>query len=317
MQKHLHHGSLPLLRHGLVRLDLDFLSGFGETVHPDVIFVPAGWRHEDWRYLMTLTPLPHGAEYFENPEFVVSRDGIHWQLPMNGRSPVVSPPDVWLGFNSDPSLVLEGSVLYLFYRDIREYNENDVEVRVLLTSTSDGIKWASPAVIISLHHSRKYPALLMSPSILKIGDCYYMWYVSGDGCDFSVFRRKSKDLLIWGQPEKTLVNGLRESEWPWHLDIVQNGAELIAVLCTSHKNNFRRKSIYFATSCNGGITWIVKNMHLSPGDYGFGEASLYRGALVNDASQGAWKLYYSGQDDQKHWYTVLMDLDMDSLEVNK
>lgn len=310
-QKHYRHCELPQLKDGLTLLDLDFLSGFGETVHPDVLYAPNGWFRAGWRYLMALTPLPHGAEYFENPEFIVSADGLDWHLPEGGRSPVVPAPGKWLGFNSDPSLMLVGDKLYLYYRDIREYAKNDVEVRVLLTTTSDGVNWTEPVSVISQHHDRKYPALLMSMSILDINGSYYMWYVSADHGEFRIFRRQSRDLYGWTEPSITVISGLEANEYPWHLDVVKdNNDELLMVLCTSNSEHFRRKSLCFARSRDKGLSWNVGGPLLRPGWHGFGEASLYRAALVKNGAGGMWRLYYSGQDMDKHWRTVATDIEL-------
>ena len=309
-QKHYKHCELPQLKDGLTLLDLDFLSGFGETVHPDVLYVPNGWMRTDWRYLMTLTPLPRGAEYFENPEFVVSADGVNWHLPEGGRSPVIPAPGEWLGFNSDPSLLLVENKLYLYYRDIREYAKKDVEVRVLLTNTTDGVNWAEPVPVISQHHARKYPALLMSMSVLEMDGAYYMWYVSVDHDKFRVFRLQSKDLYKWAAPEEVIIRDLDAGEYPWHLDVVKDKEELLMALCTSNSEHFKRKSLCFVSSRDKGMSWGVKGPLLRPDWHGFGEVSLYRAAVVKDSADNKWRLYYSGQDRNKHWCTVTANIEL-------
>ena len=93
----------PVNRHDVVHADLTCTSGDGETVHPSVLYFPNGWGIGNWKYLMAVTPFPNGIVYFENPEFVVSNDGISWSLPsQNAPSPVVPPPSEWTGYNSDP-----------------------------------------------------------------------------------------------------------------------------------------------------------------------------------------------------------------------
>lgn len=304
-QEHIPHCRLLLRDNELTLLNLDFLTGFGETVHPDVVFVPDGWRKAEWRYLMALTPMPRGAEYFENPEFVVSNDGINWHLPEGGSSPVVPAPDEWLGFNSDPSLLLVEDTLYLYYRDIREYEGNEVEVRILVRSTRDGVCWSSPVSIFSQRHARKYPAVLMSPTVLNMSGRYYMWFVSVSDGKYDILKTESSDMLLWTKPEKTFVNGLDAEEYPWHIDVVDDGGRLVMVLCVSDAKHFRRKSLCFASSDDNGLKWNVCGRRMRPGDCGFGEESLYRGSLVRETNDNKWKLYYSGQDSQKHWYTVV------------
>ena len=39
-----------------------------------------------------MTPYPIGTDYFENPEFYVSRDGLRWQVPEGLQNPLARVP---------------------------------------------------------------------------------------------------------------------------------------------------------------------------------------------------------------------------------
>ena len=287
-------------------LDLSCTSGFGETVHPDVLYVPNGWGCGKWKYLMSITPFPRGAEYFENPEFLVSYDGIEWHIPEGVNSPLVAAPYDWLGYNSDPSLFLDDGKLYMLYRDFRE-NAKNAALRILLISSDDGIRWSEPAVIMECSRPRKDVAVMMSPSVLKINGEYIMWYVSSDSEGrHRIYRRVSCDLSTWSQEKLTELFSFPSDEEPWHLDVAECGCGvLIMALCSFQKDSYRQKRITFAKSSDGGFSWNFTGNFIEPGYSGFGKKSLYRPSLSFDEAKNEWLMYYSGQDLGNHWYTAV------------
>lgn len=145
-------------------LDLSCTSGFGENVHPDVLYVPEGFGAGGWRYFMACTPLPQGVEYFENPEFLVSMDGLRWHVPNGGASPLVGAPDDWIGYNSDPALYLEDGELSLFYRDYRAYSGYSI-IRILVKKPATLFPGAPPRPYSRIKgRSRKQRSLCRPPS---------------------------------------------------------------------------------------------------------------------------------------------------------
>ncbi|WP_455599991.1 hypothetical protein [Cloacibacillus sp.] len=289
-------------------LDLSCTSGFGETVHPDVLFIPGGFGEFGWKYVMTLTPLPRGIEYFENPEFLVSHDGISWEIPCGGKSPLVDAPFDWVGYNSDPTLFYEDGIVHMIYRRT-EYKGNGADVRLLVMHSSDGVCWSVPLVIMEEHYHRKDLAVLMSPTVVKLAGEYLMWYVQGSGGSFSVVRAQSKDLYQWYGFMSSMLRGMPEGTEPWHLDVIKKGKEeLLMALCYQHVGNYKsNRGILFASSNDGGILWNISGKHLEPGESNFCKKSLYKASAVF-AENGGLLLYYSGQDNLDHWLTVRREI---------
>ncbi len=290
---------------GIRILDLSCTSGFGETVHPDVLYIPEGFGRERWQYVMTLTPLPRGIEYFENPEFLVSHNGIDWRVPEGGSSPVVGAPYDWVGYNSDPSLYYENGIVQMIYRRT-EYQKGGAVVRLLVMHTQDGVGWSAPSVIMEEYHHRKDLAVLMSPTVVKKDGEYLMWYVQGNGGMFYVIRAQSEDLHRWHDFVKVKIEGLPEGTEPWHVDVIKkDGAELLMTLCYQHTGNYKSdRGIAFASSKDGGCLWALTGEIMFPGTAVFCEKSLYRGSAVF-SENGGLLLYYSGQDDRDHWFTAI------------
>lgn len=288
-------------------LDLSCTCGFGENVHPDVIYIPDGFGVNSWKYLMTCTPLPQGVEYFENPEFLVSMDGVNWSVPRGGASPLIKAPDEWIGYNSDPSLYFENGTLTLFYRDYLA-SSGCAFVRILMMSTKDGIAWTEPRVILSYKRGVKDGAVIMSPSVLKLNGVYYMWYVwRNHNGRHQVWRMESKDLLNWHTPSLIKIEGLPAEEEPWHPDVAQApDGSLVMALCTFPKGHYRNMRIMLCTCLDMGLTWNFNDSFIERGSYNFGSKSLYRPSLVLNAPVPL--LYYSGQDELNHWRMVCREI---------
>lgn len=288
-------------------LDLSCTSGFGENVHPDVLYVPEGFGPGKWTYLMTCTPLPQGVEYFENPEFLVSMDGIDWKVPEGGLSPLISPPDDWIGYNSDPSLYMENDELHLFYRDDRATAGCEM-LRILQIRTKDGLTWSEPEVLLSHKRKRKDAAILMSPTILKIEGKYMMWYVWRDrnGRHY-IWRMESIDLHNWCGKQRIKINGFPDDEEPWHPDVaLDRDGVLVMALCSFPRDEYRQKRVMLCKSRDLGLTWHFDGKFINRGDFEFGKKSLYRPSLVLNADKP--RIYYSGQDINNHWHMATMEM---------
>ena len=287
-------------RNGAALLDLSMTSGFGETVHPDVIYVREDFGAEQWKYLMTVTPFPKAIVYFENPEFLVSHDGLSWRLPPGGKSPVVAPPSDWTGYNSDPALFFENGTVSLIYREVRE-EKGCLLISVYVIETRDGAAWSAPKKLISMKNPTDRAGVLMSPSVLKLDGKYYIWYVDEDAGVFQVKRAECPGMSLITDGVPTTLHDMPDGLTPWHIDIETDEARLLMALCARDRRG--RHSVLFAESRDLGINWrILKDERLDPIRES-GEDSLYKAALAKDAERG-WMLYYSYKDIEGHWYTV-------------
>ena len=286
-------------------LDLSCTSGFGECVHPCVRYIPEGAGKGGWRYIMALTPLPRGIEYFENPEFLVSDDGEKWRIPQGGKSPVIAPPSSWVGYNSDPMLHYENGKVIMIYRRT-EYMGKGASVQLLLTETDDCVNWSRPSVIMTEFHDRRDLAVIMSPALIKKEGEYLLWYVNGKDGVFSVMRAAGGSVDKWSGAVPAEIRGLPQGTEPWHIDITERDSEeLIMTLCWQHAGNYRSgRGIAFASSRDGGTVWNVTGDIFEAGKYSFCKKSLYKGSLIKD-EKGIYKLYFSGQGEDDRWFTAV------------
>lgn len=294
-------------RDGARLLDLSRTSGFGESVHPDVIYVEAGFAKAEWKYLMTVTPFPKGIVYFENPEFLVSHDGIKWDIPTGGSSPVVPPPHDWTGYNSDPALICDGDAARLIFREVRN-NGACIVITVYVISTSDCVTWSAPEVICRVTRPKNDGALLMSPAPLRIRGKYVIWYVNQEDGVFVIRRSESSRLSAMPEGELCEICGMPDDLEVWHIDVAEDGARLIMAICAGSREDEGCRSVIFAESFDSGSSWRCFGDRLDP-DVNNGERSLYKAALAPKAG-GGWLLYYSYQDDGGHWFTVVRDISL-------
>lgn len=295
-------------------LDISGTSDFAELIHPDVLYIPGGLGSENRQYVMTGTNFPDNNDYYESPEFLVSSNGTEWHVPDGGISPLIERPTDWVGYNSDPSLLYELGVVYLLYRKVHVHYRH-TSVSLLLLSSKDGIKWTSPCVVIEKNCQKDKIAVLMSPSLLKLGDSYVMWYVEEDekSGKYSIFRMESSDLKTWNSAKKISLINFGTGTEPWHIDVVSaRDGSLVMVLCYFNKSKKNVKNIVFAVSNDAGYTWSVGKKHFKPDKYAFGGISLYRGALVENPD-GNWLLFYSWETCDKHWVPAVMNFTADEL----
>ena len=292
-------------RSGSVALDLSSTSGFGETVHPDVICSAHGFGAGNWNYLMTVTPFPMGIVYFENPEFLVSRDGIMWELPPGGKSPVVAPPYDWIGYNSDPVLLLEDGFVRLIYREVCE-KRNGFRISLISRVTDDGISWRACDEILSSFVPLGREGVLMSPAVCRVDGEYFLWYVDDFGGEFKITRVSGRKINSLTTAAEAVISDMPDDLMPWHIGIAsapENG-RLVMAICAAHKKERGIHSIIFAESFDMGIIWHIIGERMDPLEAA-GECSLYKASLLWDDAAARWRLYYSYRDLNGHWFTCL------------
>lgn len=301
----------PVNRHDVVHADLTCTSGDGETVHPSVLYFPNGWGIGNWKYLMAVTPFPNGIVYFENPEFVVSNDGISWSLPsQNAPSPVVPPPSEWTGYNSDPNLCYdaETETLFLFYREVRE-NRNSLTVTIFVKSTVDGILWSRPIPVKVVKTPSTIGTVLLSPSVLKLDDTAYIWYVEKTDGRYCMKRSECRSLSAIEPSVVCKVVGIPEGLSLWHIEVKEDvDGRLVMSACVTDELT-KIRSIIFAESCDNGLTWRVLPTKLDP-EPNCRERSLYKASLIKEGGGCRWRLYYSYHDVDGHWFTAVRNVSL-------
>ena len=282
-------------------LSCSYKAGFSEFLHPSVIYSD----QPGIRYLMAMTPLPDNVEYFENPELLVSDDGISWKLPRNGLSPVIAAPEDWCGYNSDPFIFYLGTELSMLYRTVRETRCGNC-VTIYLTSSSDLSHWSCPEAVLSEPSAGKYPIVFMSPAALRTEEGFLLWHITGRREQPSIIRVKGPELTKLEYPGESCR--LPADLCPWHLEILKEpGSErLIMTLCAFRADSFSSKFITFLTSEDMGRSWTAGGRSLLPEELGV--KSLYKASLLPAKETSGYYLYYSAQNWDDSWHSYRLTL---------
>lgn len=234
---------------------------------------------------MSYTPYPDGKDEYENPCIAVSNDLVNWEA-VPACQPLDSPSE---GYNSDSHLVYneESDSLELWWRYV--YDESDPEQMMLRRSiTEDGETWSAPDnVLVSDNRS---DTDYVSPSIIKDGSVYRMWYVSKRGLWYT----ESSDCTNWSDPVRVSCKAV-DSSVIWHADVIKtdSGFELLTVNHRQDAQDHLGMSLYHGTSTDG-MSFEDLKVVIRPGvGTSWDAAGLYRSTFTKD-SDGMYTLVYSG-----------------------
>jgi len=157
-------------------------DGSGVAIHPDVLYFENGWN--GYKYWLAMTPYAGQDATLENPSMLVSNDGQTWEVPTGLTNPIIPYPGVGM-FNSDTDLTMspDGLTMYMVYREFSTLE------KIFLISSTDGINWTLPTLILEGDVSSV--TQMLSPSIIWDGSQYVMY--TGDSSQVSfrdvAFRR--------------------------------------------------------------------------------------------------------------------------------
>lgn len=269
-------------------LNLETSDGSGQVTHPDVAYIREGFGEGKWTYWMACTPYPERDDHYENPEVLVSRNGIDWAVPCGLINPVVRAPGTLGDHNSDPDILFHLDHLWLFYRQTI-HSKTPCENRIFLVKSTDGVRWSIPVEILNDNTGRQ----LLSPAVIHTGERFLMWTVEVCGRECTLVRRTSQNGLQWSEPQRCTLAGLVEPRHAWHMDVIRESDRLSALLvsCTGHGGASSR--IHYAYSEDQGLNWATEGF-LFDQLYEFEAGVQYRGSLLKREGQpGEYDLWYS------------------------
>ncbi|MCL1941111.1 MAG: hypothetical protein FWG09_04140 [Synergistaceae bacterium] len=301
--------------HFPILLNLPSSDGSGEVTHPDVLYVPDGWGKGEWSWLMSATPYASGSDYFENPEFYVSHDGLLWTPPAEGINPLASLParTVQRGlkkeYHSDASLLLRDGTLNLYYRWSGILLDGSAENRICVMTSDDGVSWSESVTILEEKQPAAQSRKFLSPSVLFLNGEYVMWTVEYTDGKRSITRRASADGLNWSDPAETPLSAGYSMLPPWHLDIVPSAEtdDLILIL-TAAKDRGEDAELHYGFG--NGHSWCMAGKLIEPG-YFFESGRVYRSSLV-PRGENVYSLYYSAQSQDRIGSVARLDLSLEA-----
>lgn len=276
----------------------------GVAVHPSVIQIAGGFGPQRFPFWMAMTPYTGTNNAVENPSILASYDGYTWVVPDGLTNPIKARTLGAGDFNSDPCLVFEGGLMYCFYRSVEAAYSPATE-RLYYKTTSDGITWSDETLVLS-----NDPAVskIVSPAFAKIGDTWHMW-----GNDIAEATNTIKHWTStttptaaeWSAPTDCTISNVPAGYEPWHLDIKQVGAELVAILHeTVGGASTAAGSVLHRAISIDGETWTGDNTPFLMGADSNWDEGIYKATFLPALANGVagYRLWYSALSGSADWH---------------
>ncbi|MFL0198182.1 hypothetical protein ACJDU8_21845 [Clostridium sp. WILCCON 0269] len=268
-------------------LNIKTCDGFNQPMHPDVLYINAGFH--GYKYWMAYTPYPYGNGSYENPCIAASNNGLSWITPNGLKNPIAPhPKDVKVGGHfSDTDIILDNNKLVVYY----VYNKENVlgPSKFYRSISSNGIKWSKPQLI----YKCKYPISGYSPAVIKDNGIYKMWYISESNVMSYVTSKNSTD---WSKRKTCEIN---IPNWTiWHLNVIKSDIGYEGLL-TARDNRAGYTALYYIKSTDG-IVWSASKLPvIYPSAHGWDSQNIYRSSFV--IKDGSYNVWYSGCDYNNKW----------------
>mgnify|MGYP001574664936 CR=1 FL=1 len=277
-------------------------DGSNQAVHPKVLYFKNGWN--GYKYWMGLTPYPFTNDDYENPQILVSNDGIHFKSPKKENKPLFVPEDVAKGGHySDIHLCMVNNTLEVYFR----YNPAQTEkVRpdnnknyIYVTKSTDGLHWTDKKLVLN-NDTFKVKCAYLSPIINFEEGKYKVWFTNYDG---ELYYTETVDWKNFKALKKCNFQGRGKKLKIWHQDLIKTdvGYEFV---CCAYGEVFLNQNLYYSCS-EDGINFKPLKRIMEPTDKvgTFDEKTLYRPSLVK--KDGQYLLYYSAMDSKLRWHIGL------------
>jgi len=260
-----------LLEHAVHPMVTPTYEGSGQAVEPDVLWVPESWHgYEFW---MVMTPYPCGDETHENPSLLASHDGQTWETPRSGGAtapaPLVPHHESCSNYtysNSDPSIVLAGDTLSIYYFVTWWRGPGGGTTELRRIASVDGVHWTSGDSAAVLWSQPNY---VLSPTIVHDDRGWKMWYVRTSSCGShasQIRERTSVDGLNWPLENDHPVTVDGDHGSPFHLTVRRAGNDYVMLYVTYPADGDcgQAGTLYYAESPDGRTWHAQSSPALSP-----------------------------------------------------
>ncbi len=297
-----------------------------QLTHPDILYFPNGWGNVDgegFKYWMAVTGYEFENDKYEQPCILVSNSlsSDNWEEPsgnLYNTNPLPGIERVWPfdesernGYFSDVDIVYNDDTdeIWAYFRTVDYNYMGDGREWIEIYKTSDGITWEMIA-----DHIFESPdgAWLLSPSVIKEGNDWWMWIVRA-----SVFTPNhilfshSTDGVNWSEFIDLGYNFRTSPDRdPWHIDVVKYNDEYWGFLVESALNRFGGDGTTLTLiKSPDKISWSGYDNPILESSIGSWDSNrIYRGSFVIEngylegiysakGSDGSWHAGYTSYDD--------------------
>lgn len=277
-------------------------DGSNQAVHPSVVYIKDGFN--GYKYWMALTPYPYSNDDFENPQILVSNDGIKFSYFKTLQSYLDIPKDVKLGGHySDVNLCFNGNQLELYFRynpHMQDKVQPDNSANfVYVMKSKDGLNWSKKQLVLSdITFKEKYN--YVSPSIIFENGIYNIWF---SNYSTNLFHTTTKDWINFETVSTCKFQQKSDTISIWHHDIIKTSKGYEGIISAYEDKNSGVQNLYYCTS-KDGINFSEFKVLLKPSTgSNFDNCSLYKASLVK--LQDKYLLYYSARNKDGQWHIGL------------
>ncbi len=280
-------------------LKIPTYDGSNQAVHPKVIYVKDGWN--GYKYWMGITPYPKGNDNFENPQILVSNDGINYKTLEGCKNPLDIPEDIVQGGHySDITICLVDNTMEVYFR----YNpgkkdgsgvDNGVNMLYRIES-KDGIKWSDKKIVLSMETFKgRYD--YVSPIVIYDDHKYKIWF-SNYSAD--LYYTETTDWKSFKEVEKCNFKDKPSNFSLWHHDLIKTNLGYEIVINGYSDGKALKQALYYSLSKDGiNFSPLMKILDVNPNKGTFDDESLYKSSLVK--VEDKYMLYYSATNKNGEW----------------
>ena len=231
-------------------IEIDTYDSSDQVVHPDILF------SNDTFYL-AITPYPYYKDKLENPSIYFSKDGISFTDYTSNPLTEAPPYD----HNCDPDLFYDDdNKKCIYYLETMRPDSNNI----ILLREDENLKFTKSRILSYKLDSLQKKPLLLSPSVIKKDNSYFMYYVNYYRADnkYSIEYLSTNKIHKWKKEDSKKINiNLPSNYSPWHLDVItdKERKNYYMLVCgfygEEHENNY---SIILAKSKNMK-EWFVQD----------------------------------------------------------
>lgn len=196
------------------------VDGYNQVTHPKII---TNFNSINYPYIMGVTSYPYTDARYENPELLVSSDGINFKTV--DKTVIDIPQDVDKGGHySDIHVTKKGEEIFVFYRynpaqsRLLRRSSNNYDNKVFFKSTFDGRSWTARKTLFlqtTFDDSYRY----FSPVVNYSNNIFKIWFTNNSG---QLIYVQSANLESFSDPvECSISNSINSNILIWHQDIVE------------------------------------------------------------------------------------------------
>lgn len=133
-----------------------------------------------------------------------SVDGINWNKDIN--NPIVTRLNIDNKDSHDPNVIYDGSSYYMWY--VSSDNGGSSNFAIQRAYSSNGINWINDPILPVMKFTSGWGSAqgVSSPSVLKVGTEFKMWFSSPDNGPWSTGLSNSLDGITWiSQPQNPII----------------------------------------------------------------------------------------------------------------